>query len=138
MWLLCINAIGVHNIFYRNPQAFQASSPYYMYKFLKKTKIGGWMSLGWILLCITENLRWAVLGIVLLAVVVGSQAIITGTFSIIKQCSALGCFPRVKKIHTSPTNKHSQIYIAEINWTLMLLCLAVTIGFCDTKHKGRA
>ncbi|KAF5795789.1 putative potassium transporter [Helianthus annuus] len=52
-WLLCISAIGVHNIFYRNPQVFQASSPYYMYKFLKKTKIGGWMSLGWILLCIT-------------------------------------------------------------------------------------
>nr|GEV90900.1 potassium transporter 8-like [Tanacetum cinerariifolium] len=196
-WLLCISTIGVYNIFHWNPQVFRALSPYYMYKFLKKTQKGGWMSLGGILLCITgseamyadlghfsqlsikmaftfvvypslilaymgqaaylskhhiletdyrigfyvsvpEKIRWPVLGIAILAAVVGSQAIITGTFSIIKQCSALGCFPRVKIIHTSPTNKHGQIYIPEINWTLMLLCLAVTIGFRDTKHISNA
>ncbi|MFS8015069.1 putative potassium transporter [Helianthus anomalus] len=50
----------------------------------------------------------------------------------------IGLFPRVKKIHTSPTNKHGQIYMAEINWTLMLLCLAITISFRDTKHIRRA
>ncbi|MFS7902381.1 putative potassium transporter [Helianthus anomalus] len=83
-------------------------------------------------------LRWPVLGIVILDAVVGSQAIITGTFSIIKQCSALGCFSRIKIIHTSPTNKHGQIYIPEINWTLMLLCLAITTGFRGTKHISNA
>ncbi|XP_022740293.1 potassium transporter 8-like [Durio zibethinus] len=195
-WLLCISAIGVYNIFYWNPHVYQALSPYYMYKFLKKTQKGGWMSLGGILLCITgseamfadlghfsqlsikiaftfvvypslilaymgqaaylskhhiletdyrigfyvsvpEKIRWPVLVIAILAAVVGSQAIITGTFSIIKQCSALGCFPRVKIIHTS-SKIHGQIYIPEINWTLMLLCLAVTIGFRDTKRMGNA
>ena len=85
----------------------------------------------------TEKIRWPVLGIAILAAVVGSQAVITGTFSIIKQCSALGCFPPVKIIHTS-SKVHGQIYIPEINWTLMLLCLAVTIGFRDTKHMGNA
>ncbi|KAK6256497.1 hypothetical protein QUC31_018216 [Theobroma cacao] len=167
-----------------------------MYKFLKKTQKGGWMSLGGILLCITgseamfadlghfsqlsikiaftfvvypslilaymgqaaylsmhhinetdyrigfyvsvpEKIRWPVLVIAILAAVVGSQAIITGTFSIIKQCSALGCFPRVKIIHTS-SKIHGQIYIPEINWTLLLLCLAVTVGFRDTKRMGNA
>lgn len=78
-------------------------------------------------LSISEKLRWPVLVIAILAAVVGSQAIITGTFSIIKQCSALGCFPKVKIVHTS-SKIHGQIYIPEINWTLMLLCLAVTIG----------
>lgn len=195
-WLLCISSIGVYNIFYWNPHVFQALSPYYMYKFLKKTQRGGWMSLGGILLCITgseamyadlghfsqlsikiaftfvvypalilaymgqaaylskhhiyetdyqigfyvsvpEKIRWPVLGIAILAAVVGSQAIITGTFSIIKQCSALGCFPKVKIIHTS-SKMHGQIYIPEINWTLMLLCLAVTVGFRDTKHISNA
>ncbi|XVF58102.1 hypothetical protein PTKIN_Ptkin07bG0035700 [Pterospermum kingtungense] len=195
-WLLCISAIGVYNIFYWNPHVYQALSPYYMYKFLKKTRKGGWMSLGGILLCITgseamfadlghfsqlsikiaftfvvypslilaymgqaaylskhhiietdyqigfyvsvpEIIRWPVLVIAILAAVVGSQAIITGTFSIIKQCSALGCFPRVKIIHTS-SKIHGQIYIPEINWTLMLLCLAVTVGFRDTKRMGNA
>lgn len=71
------------------------------------------------------------------AAVVGSQAIITGTFSIIKQCSALNCFPRVKVVHTS-SKIHGQIYIPEINWLLMILCLAVTIGFRNTQHLGHA
>lgn len=84
-----------------------------------------------------ENLRIPVLLIAISAAVVGSQAIITGTFSIIKQCSSLGCFPRVKIVHTS-SKYHGQIYIPEINWTLMLLCLAVTIGFRDTKRMGNA
>lgn len=75
--------------------------------------------------------------IAVMAAVVGSQAIITGTFSIIKQCSALGCFPSVKLVHTS-SKIHGQIYIPEINWILMLLCLAVTIGFRDTRRLGNA
>ncbi|XP_022159142.1 potassium transporter 6-like [Momordica charantia] len=86
---------------------------------------------------VPEKLRWPVLVIAILAAVVGSQAIITGTFSIIKQCSALNCFPRVKIVHTS-SKMHGQIYIPEINWILMLLCLAVTIGFRDTKRLGNA
>ncbi|KAI3407353.1 Potassium transporter [Psidium guajava] len=196
MWLLCISAIGLYNIFRWNPHIYQALSPYYMYVFLRKTRREGWMSLGGILLCITgseamfadlghfsqlsikiaftsmvypslilaymgqaaylsqnyvvgskyrigfyvsvpEKLRWPVLAIAILAAVVGSQAIITGTFSIIKQCSALGCFPRVKIVHTS-SKIHGQIYIPEINWILMVLCLAITIGFRDTKHMGNA
>ncbi|XP_041011030.1 potassium transporter 6-like [Juglans microcarpa x Juglans regia] len=86
---------------------------------------------------VPENLRWPVLVIAVLAAVVGSQAIITGTFSIIKQCSALGCFPKVKIVHTS-SKVHGRIYIPEINWVLMLLCLAVTVGFRDTKRLGNA
>lgn len=86
---------------------------------------------------VLEKLRWPVLVIAILAAVVGSQAIITGTFSIIKQCSALGCFPRVKIVHTS-SKFHGQIYIPEINWSLMILCLAVTIGFRDTRRLGNA
>ncbi|KAM0065253.1 putative potassium transporter [Helianthus debilis subsp. tardiflorus] len=74
--------------------------------------------------------------IAILAAFVGSQAIITGTFSIIKQGS-LGCFPRVKIVHTN-SKFHGQIYIPEINWILMTLCLAVTIGFRDTKRMGNA
>ncbi|CAM0909931.1 unnamed protein product [Alopecurus aequalis] len=195
-WLLCISSIGVYNIFKWEPHVYRALSPYYMYKFLKKTQRGGWMSLGGILLCVTgseamfadlghfnqlsiqiaftcmvypslilaymgqaaylskhhilegdyrigfyvsvpEIIRWPVLAIAILAAVVGSQAVITGTFSMIKQCTALGCFPRVKIVHTS-AKVHGQIYIPEINWILMILCLAVTIGFRDTKHLGNA
>lgn len=58
-WLLCISGIGVYNIVHWNPHVYQALSPYYMYKFLRKTQRGGWMSLGGILLCMTgKNNSW--------------------------------------------------------------------------------
>lgn len=73
----------------------------------------------------------------LLASAVGSQATITASFSIINQCLALGCFPRVKVIHTSD-KIHGQVYIPDINWILMVLCLTVTIGFHDIEKIGNA
>ncbi|KAL0647906.1 hypothetical protein Bca4012_046197 [Brassica carinata] len=47
--------IGVYNIFHWNPHVYKALPPYYIYKFLKKTRQRGWMSLGGILLCITGS-----------------------------------------------------------------------------------
>ncbi|KAK9104612.1 hypothetical protein Scep_021456 [Stephania cephalantha] len=184
-WLLCISVIGVYNIFHWNPKVYQALSPYYMYKFLKKTQRRGWMSLGGILLCITgseamfadlghfsqlsikiaftsvvypslilaymgqaaylsrhhiiendyrigfyvsvpERIRWPVLAIAILAAVVGSQAVITGTFSIIKQCTALGCFPRVKIVHTS-SKVHGLAVITVMLVTTCLMSLVMVL-----------
>uniref|UniRef100_A0A804LJX9 Potassium transporter n=1 Tax=Zea mays TaxID=4577 RepID=A0A804LJX9_MAIZE len=193
-WLFCMSALGLYNIIHWNPQIYQALNPSYMFKFLKKTRKYGWMSLGGILLCMTEamfadlghfsysaiqlaftclvypalilaymgqaaylskhhdfysssqvgfyiavpdKIRWPVLILAILASVVGSQAIISGTFSIINQSLSLSCFPRVKVVHTSE-KIHGQIYIPEINWLLMILCIAVTVGFRDTKHMGNA
>lgn len=84
-----------------------------------------------------EPVYWPVFVVATLASVVASQAVISATFSIIKQCHALGCFPRVKVVHTSRWI-YGQIYIPEINWILMVLCLAVTIGFRDTTFIGNA
>lgn len=72
-----------------------------------------------------------------LASIVGSQAVISATFSIVKQCLSLGCFPRVKVVHTSK-QIYGQVYIPEINWILLVLCLAVTVGFQDTITIGNA
>lgn len=86
---------------------------------------------------IPDSVYWPVFVIATLAAIVGSQAVITATFSIIKQCHALGCFPRVKVVHTSK-HIYGQIYIPEINWILMILTLAITIGFQDTTMIGNA
>ncbi|KAG4379781.1 hypothetical protein GLYMA_16G046200v4 [Glycine max] len=86
---------------------------------------------------IPDPVFWPVFIIATLAAIVGSQAVITATFSIIKQCHALGCFPRVKVVHTSK-HIYGQIYIPEINWILMILTLAITIGFQDTTIIGNA
>lgn len=73
----------------------------------------------------------------LFAAAVGSQATITATFSIINQCQALSCFPRVKVVHTS--NKiHGQVYIPDVNWLLMILSIACTIGFHEILPLGNA
>ncbi|OAY37090.1 potassium transporter 4 [Manihot esculenta] len=86
---------------------------------------------------IPKPVFWPVFVIATLAAIVGSQAVITATFSIVKQCHALGCFPRVKVVHTSK-HIYGQIYIPEINWILMVLTLAVTLGFQDTTLIGNA
>lgn len=90
-----------------------------------------------ILICPADAVFWPIFVIATLAAIVASQAIISATFSIIKQCHALGCFPRVKVVHTSKQIQ-GQIYIPEINWILMILTLAVAIGFRDTTTIGNA
>ena len=85
----------------------------------------------------TEPVFWPVFVIATFASIVGSQAVISATFSIINQCMALGCFPRVKVVHTSH-HIHGQIYIPEINWIMLMICLALTIGFRDTVDIGNA
>ncbi|PIA32374.1 hypothetical protein AQUCO_04500167v1 [Aquilegia coerulea] len=86
---------------------------------------------------IPEPVFWPVFIIATMAAVVGSQAVISATFSMVGQCCALNCFPRVKIVHTSK-KIYGQIYIPEINWILMCLCLAVTIGLRDTNMMGHA
>ncbi|KAI3442248.1 RNA helicase [Psidium guajava] len=86
---------------------------------------------------IPESIYWPVFIIATLAAIVASQATISATFSIIKQALALGCFPRVKVVHTSKKFL-GQIYIPDINWILMILCIAVTAGFKNKSQIGNA
>ncbi|KAK3034044.1 hypothetical protein RJ639_032966 [Escallonia herrerae] len=84
-----------------------------------------------------RNIYHAFTVLSLFASAVGSQATITASFSIINQCQAFGCFPRVKVIHTSD-KIHGQVYIPDVNWILMVLSLAITIGFRDIVQMANA
>ncbi|KAF5765454.1 putative potassium transporter [Helianthus annuus] len=86
---------------------------------------------------IPDGVYWPMFVIATLAAIVASQATISATFSIIKQANALGCFPRVKVIHTS-SKFLGQIYIPDINWILMVLCIIVTAGFKEQSQIGNA
>ncbi|XP_073317664.1 potassium transporter 25-like isoform X1 [Primulina huaijiensis] len=68
---------------------------------------------------------------------IGSQATITAGFSIINQCQALDCFPRVKVVHTSE-KIHGQVYVPDMNWIFMVLSIAITIGLHDISQLGKA
>ncbi|KAL4370478.1 hypothetical protein AHAS_Ahas06G0069800 [Arachis hypogaea] len=86
---------------------------------------------------IPGKLYWPMFVIAVMAAIIASQAMISGTFSIIQQSLSLGCFPRVRIVHTS--SKHEgQVYIPEINYILMIACIAITVGFKTTTKIGNA
>ncbi|TKY59677.1 Potassium transporter 11 [Spatholobus suberectus] len=86
---------------------------------------------------IPDTIYWPVFVVATLAAIVASQATISATFSIIKQALALGCFPRVNVVYTSKKFL-GQIYVPDINWILMILCIAVTAGFENRNQIGNA
>lgn len=86
---------------------------------------------------IPDAIYWPAFVIATAAAIVASQATISATYSIIKQALALGCFPRVKIVHTSKKFL-GQIYIPDINWILLVLCIAVTAGFKNQNQIGNA
>ncbi|KAJ9168497.1 hypothetical protein P3X46_020012 [Hevea brasiliensis] len=86
---------------------------------------------------IPDSIYWPVFIVATAAAIVASQATISATFSIIKQAHAHGCFPRVKVVHTSKKFL-GQIYVPDINWILMILCICVTAGFNNQSQIGNA
>ncbi|XP_061371397.1 putative potassium transporter 12 [Gastrolobium bilobum] len=83
------------------------------------------------------SLFWPVFVIATLAAMIASQAMISATFSCVKQSMALGCFPRLKIIHTSKKFM-GQIYIPVINWFLMIMCIVVVSIFQSTTDIANA
>ena len=63
-----------------------------------------------------------------LAAITASQALISGCFSLTRQAVQLGYSPRVTIRHTSAVES-GQIYVPEVNWALMIMCLLCVIGF---------
>lgn len=86
---------------------------------------------------VPDLLFWPVLVIATLAAMIASQAMISATFSCIKQAMALGCFPRIKIIHTSK-KVMGQIYIPVMNWFLMVMCIIIVATFRSTNDIANA
>src|SRR6476660_6215926 len=83
---------------------------------------------------------WAIYPMVLLATlatIIASQAIITGTFSMTRQAMQLGWFPGVRIRQTSD-QEYGQIYVPFVNWTMMALTIALTIGFASSDRLAGA
>jgi KUP system potassium uptake protein len=83
---------------------------------------------------------WALYPVVLIATtatVIASQALITGAFSLTMQAVQLGYLPRMAIKHTS-AGEFGQIYIARINWILMVACIALVIGFGSSSNLAAA
>lgn len=62
------------------------------------------------------------------ATIIASQAMITGVFSLTQQAVQLGYLPRLRIVHTNP-DVRGQIYMPQVNFLLMICCIALVIGF---------
>jgi KUP system potassium uptake protein len=71
------------------------------------------------------------------ATIIASQSIISGAFSMTRQGIQLGLCPRLHIVQTSAAG-YGQIYIGFVNWTLMILTLALTIGFRSSDNLAAA
>ncbi|KAE8076427.1 hypothetical protein FH972_015082 [Carpinus fangiana] len=80
---------------------------------------------------------WPIFIVATSAAIVASQSLISATFSVIKQSVVLDYFPRVKVVHTS-RSKEGEVYSPEVNYILMILCVAVILIFGDGKDIGNA
>ncbi|MCC8982844.1 KUP/HAK/KT family potassium transporter [Bradyrhizobium sp. 10BB] len=83
---------------------------------------------------------WAIYPLVALATlatIIASQAIITGSFSMTRQAMQLGWFPGVRIDQTS-AEEYGQIYVPFVNWTMMCLTVALTIGFGSSDRLAGA
>lgn len=83
------------------------------------------------------SLFWPTFILALAASIIGSQAMISCAFATISHSQTLGCFPRVKILHTS-RQYSGQLYIPEVNYLLCLGACLVTVGFRTTVIIGEA
>lgn len=71
------------------------------------------------------------------ATVIASQAMISGAFSLTQQAVQLGYLPRLHIVHTSSETK-GQIYIPQVNFALMLACIALVLAFRESSRLAGA
>ena len=68
--------------------------------------------------------------IAILAAIVASQAMITGSFQLLSQVMNLSYFPHIKTVHTSKLF-HGQVYMPLANWLLMIGTVIVTAVYSN-------
>lgn len=76
------------------------------------------------------------IAIATLAAIVASQALISGSFTLINEAMRLNFWPKVKVKY--PTDLKGQLYIPSINWLLWAGCVGIVIYFQESSGMGAA
>ncbi|XP_039819547.1 probable potassium transporter 15 isoform X4 [Panicum virgatum] len=80
---------------------------------------------------------WPVFLVANLAALIASRTMTVAIFQCLKQSIALGCFPRLKIVHTS-RKFMAKIYIPVVNWLLLVSCLGFIVLFRSIYDVGNA
>jgi KUP system potassium uptake protein len=71
-----------------------------------------------------------------LAAIIASQALISGSFTLIAEASRLNLWPKMKI--NFPTEAKGQIYIPGINWLLLAGCIGIVLKFKSSSNMEAA
>jgi KUP system potassium uptake protein len=71
------------------------------------------------------------------ATIIASQAMISGAYTIARQCVQLGFLPRLVVRHTSETEE-GQIYLPQVNFALLIGVLVLVLTFRDSERLAAA
>jgi KUP system potassium uptake protein len=112
---LMLNYLGQGALLLENPSA--AANPFY--------------------LLVPPVLLYPMIALATLAAVIASQAVISGAFSVTRQAIQLGYLPRMEVVHTSRETM-GQIYLPWLNRVLLVLTVAVVIGFHSSTNLAAA
>lgn len=75
--------------------------------------------------------------IAILAAIVASQAMITGSFQLLSQVMRMSYFPHIKTVHVSK-HFHGQVYMPLANWLLMIGTIIVTAAYSNVSPSSAA
>src|ERR1700761_2856944 len=70
------------------------------------------------------------------ATIIASQALISGSFTLIGEAISMNLWPKITVKY--PSNVRGQIYIPAINWVLCFGCIAVVLYFQTSEHMTAA
>jgi len=88
-------------------------------------------------LLVPHVLLYPMIALAACATVIASQAVISGTFSMVRQGIQLGYLPRARVLHTS-REMEGQIYLPTVNFMLFVAVMAAVLVFRSSENLGGA
>lgn len=76
------------------------------------------------------------IGIATLAAIIASQALISGSFTLVGEAMRLNFWYRQRIVY--PTDFKGQLYIPQVNWLLLAGCIGVVLYFQESKYMEAA
>jgi len=70
------------------------------------------------------------------AAIIASQAIISGSFTLIGEAVSLNFWPKIRILH--PTFVRGQVYVPFVNWVLLIACSLVVVFFKESSNMSAA
>jgi KUP system potassium uptake protein len=71
-----------------------------------------------------------------MATIIASQALISGSFTLISEAIRLNLWPKVRLVY--PSNQKGQLYVPSINWLLWAGCIGIVLYFQESSNMEAA